>query len=207
VDQARVIVLNGGSSSGKSAIVRQLQAILPQPWLHLGVDELVAALPPALRGIEPGTDPQPGPDSGPGGGSEPGPDSGPGAGIEFGPAGEVILGPEFQALELAWLSGIAAMVRAGAKVIIDDVFLGGAQSQQRVRDQLTGLPVLWVGVRCDPAVAAARERARGDRIPGMAKRQAELVHQGVHYDLELDTSRRDAAACAAVIAAHLHRSS
>ena len=29
----QVIVLNGGSSSGKSAIARCLQAILPQPWI------------------------------------------------------------------------------------------------------------------------------------------------------------------------------
>ena len=34
-----VIVLNGGSSSGKSSIARQLQARLaPEPWLTFGVD-------------------------------------------------------------------------------------------------------------------------------------------------------------------------
>jgi chloramphenicol 3-O phosphotransferase len=43
-----VIVVNGGSSSGKSGIVRCLQAILPQPWLNRGVDDLVDRLPPAL---------------------------------------------------------------------------------------------------------------------------------------------------------------
>jgi chloramphenicol 3-O phosphotransferase len=40
-----VIVVNGGSRSG---IVRCLQAILPQPWLNRGVDDLVDRLPPAL---------------------------------------------------------------------------------------------------------------------------------------------------------------
>ena len=63
---------------------------------------------------------------------------------------------------------IAAMVRAGARIIIDDVFLGGAASQQRWRKALTGTAVLWVGVRCDSAVAAGRETARGNRIQGMA---------------------------------------
>ncbi len=29
----QVIVLNGGSSSGKSGIARCLQAVLPDPWL------------------------------------------------------------------------------------------------------------------------------------------------------------------------------
>jgi hypothetical protein len=40
----RVILLNGGSSSGKTGIARCLQAILPQPWIRLGVDDLVDAL-------------------------------------------------------------------------------------------------------------------------------------------------------------------
>lgn len=34
-------MLNGGSSSGKSGIARCLQAILPEPWLTVGVDMLV----------------------------------------------------------------------------------------------------------------------------------------------------------------------
>jgi chloramphenicol 3-O phosphotransferase len=59
---AQVIVLNGGSSSGKTGIARCLQAILPQPWLRLSIDDLVDALPPS------------------------------GGGIEFGPSGEVTVG-------------------------------------------------------------------------------------------------------------------
>ena len=35
---AQVIVLNGGSSSGKSGIARCLQAVLPEAWLAIGVD-------------------------------------------------------------------------------------------------------------------------------------------------------------------------
>ena len=37
----QVIVLNGGSSSGKSGIARCLQAILPDPWLAFGTGNLV----------------------------------------------------------------------------------------------------------------------------------------------------------------------
>jgi len=47
---ARVIVLNGGSSSGKSGIARCLQAVLPDPWLTFGTDTLVDAL-PAFRPV------------------------------------------------------------------------------------------------------------------------------------------------------------
>jgi chloramphenicol 3-O phosphotransferase len=172
---AQVIVLNGGSSSGKSGIARCLQAVLPDPWLALGTDTLVAALPAA-----------------PGGSA---------CGIEFAADGAVAVGPEFRTLEAAWIAGVAAMARAGARVIVDEVFLGGAASQRRWQEALGGLAVLWVGVRCDAAVAAGRETARGDRVAGMAAAQAALVHQGVAYDLEVDTTHAEACDCAQVIAA------
>jgi chloramphenicol 3-O phosphotransferase len=170
---AEVIVLNGGSSSGKSGIVRCLQEVLPDPWLSFGIDSLVEAMP------------------------------GSGTGIEFAPDGEVNVGPEFRALQKAWMTGIAAMVRGGARVIVDDVFLGGPGSQDGWREALTGLEVLWVGVRCDARVAAGREIVRGDRVRGMAEQQAELVHKGVIYDLEVDTTHTEALDCARAIAAHV----
>jgi chloramphenicol 3-O phosphotransferase len=95
------------------------------------------------------------------------------------------------------------MARAGARVIFADVFLGGAASQERVRAGLEGLAVLWVGVRCAPEIAADREIARGDRAAGMAAAQAATVHQGVAYDIEIDTSRTESLDCARAIAAHV----
>ncbi|MGV9327122.1 chloramphenicol phosphotransferase CPT [Streptosporangium sandarakinum] len=173
----QVIVVNGGSSSGKSGIVRCLQAVLPDPWLAVGTDTLVEAMPASMRASD--------------------------GGIGFAPDGEVIVGPEFRTLEAAWIAGIAAMARAGARVIVDEVFLGGAYSQRRWREALGELRVLWVGVRCDAAVAAGREVARGDRTIGMAASQAEVVHQGVTYDLEVDTAHAEAMECARTIAAHV----
>src|SRR4029078_7348432 len=41
----RVIVLNGTSSSGKSTLSRALQARLDGPWLGIGIDTVVFALP------------------------------------------------------------------------------------------------------------------------------------------------------------------
>ncbi|WP_443074788.1 chloramphenicol phosphotransferase CPT [Streptomyces sp. NBC_01431] len=174
----QVIVLNGGSSSGKSGLARCLQAALPDPWLAFGVDTLIQGMPASMSGSE--------------------------TGIEVAPDGGVAVGSSFRALEEAWIEGIAAMVRAGARVIVDEVFLGGAASQQRWQKALGGLRVLWVGVRCDGAVAAGREVARGNRVTGMAEAQADLVHQGVRYDLEVDTTHAEALECARIIAAHVH---
>lgn len=178
-----MIILNGGSSSGKSGIVRCLQAELPDPWLAFGCDSFVDALPERMRASD--------------------------AGIEIAADGHVSVGADFLALEAAWREGVVAMIRAGARVVIDDVFLGGAASQQRWRKALgelgeLGEPgVLWVGVRCESAVAAGREVARGDRARGMAAAQADLVHEGVVYDLEIDTSRTESLVCARTIAARV----
>jgi chloramphenicol 3-O phosphotransferase len=173
----QVIVLNGGSSSGKSGIARCLQAVLPDPWLALGTDTFVAAMPASMRASE--------------------------AGIAFAADGEVVVGPGFRTLEAAWIDGVAAMARAGARVIVDEVFLGGAASQQRWQTALAGLDTLWVGVRCESAVAAGREVARGDRVAGMAALQADLVHHGVVYDLEVDTTHAESMECARDIASRL----
>jgi chloramphenicol 3-O phosphotransferase len=173
----QVIVLNGGSSSSKTGIARCLKAILPEPWINLGVDDLVDALPPSLLDRA--------------------------GGIGFGPQGEVSVGEEFRAVERAWLTGVAAMARAGARIILDDVFLGGAASQRRVRAHLAGLSVLWVGVRCDGDIATGREIARGDRVVGMAAGQADLVHRGVDYDIEVDSGHAESIDCARTIAARL----
>ncbi|XVQ86213.1 chloramphenicol phosphotransferase CPT [Microbispora siamensis] len=175
----QVIVLNGGSSSGKSGISRCLQAVLPDPWLALSVDTLVDAMPASMRASD--------------------------AGIDFAPDGRVVVGPEFGKLDAAWTEGIAAMARAGARLIVDDVFLGGAASQQRWQRVLAGLEVLWVGVRCDSAIAAGREIARGDRVRGMAALQAEVVHEGVAYDLVVDTTHTESLTCAETIATRVRR--
>ena len=50
------------------------------------------------------------------------------------------------------------------------------------------------------AVAAGREIGRGDRARGMAEQQAESVHTGVVYDLEVDTTHTESLECARTIA-------
>src|SRR5258708_37737769 len=83
----QVIVLNGGSSSGKTGIARCLQAVLPRPWIRLGVDDLVDALPPSLLD--------------------------PASGIAFGSQGEVSVSGGFREAETAWMAGIAALAGPG----------------------------------------------------------------------------------------------
>jgi len=172
----QVIILNGGSSSGKSGIARCLQAVLPDPWLAFGTDTLTEAMPASMQASA--------------------------LGIQIAPDGDVSIGPEFRTLEAAWITGIAAMAQAGARIIVDEVFLGGPASQQRWKTALAGLQVLWVGAGCARGAAAGREAPRGDRVSGMAASQADAVHQGVAYDVQVDTTHTEAMQCARTIAAH-----
>jgi chloramphenicol 3-O phosphotransferase len=79
----QIIILNGGSSSGKSGIVRCLQAVLPDPWLAFGCDSFIDAMPAKMRASD--------------------------GGIVFAADGEVSVGADFRALEAAWMAGVAAM--------------------------------------------------------------------------------------------------
>jgi chloramphenicol 3-O phosphotransferase len=186
-----VIVLNGGSSSGKTSIARGLQRLLGPTWMTLGVDDLIRALPGGeqvddlIRTHHDGDEPVRTEGS-----------------VEIGPDGSVVVGDDFRRAEASWYAGIAAIGRCGTGLIVDEVFLDGRASQERLASALEGLPVVWIGVRCTPEVAEARERSRPDRVGGMARLQATRVHEGVAYDLIVDTTATDAADCARTVAAH-----
>lgn len=188
------MVLNGGSSSGKSSIARCLQKLLGPTWLLLGVDDLVRALPGGdeideLIGSQRGV----------------GKPLGTQGSIQFGPDGSVTAGEDFRRAEAAWYAGLAAIGRCATGLIIDEVFMGGRSSQERLAMALSGLPVLWVGVRCEPDIATARERGRSDRVAGMARLQAERVHEGVVYDMVVDTTSTSAPDCARAIVSRLRQ--
>jgi len=161
-----VIVLNGASSVGKCTLAVALQDLLPEPFLHVGVDTLLAAMPPSSAGIAVADD------------------------------GSVAVAGDFRRLELAWYAGLAAMASSGAGLIIDEVFLTGQTSQQRLANALGNIPTLWIGVHCRLDIAVNREANRPDRITGMAASQANAVHRGVKYDLKIDTTDRTPSNCA-----------
>ncbi|MCC3265230.1 chloramphenicol phosphotransferase CPT family protein [Arthrobacter gengyunqii] len=173
----QVIVLNGGSSSGKSSISRALQEILPGLWLTFGVDTFIEALP--------------------NGGDSPR------AGIIYERDGGVTLSAEYRALERCWYTGLSSMATAGAHLILDEVILSGGAGQERLRSMFGDVFMMWVGVRCAPEVAASREAQRPDRVEGMAREQALSVHNGMVYDFEVNTTNRSINDCAHDVAGWL----
>jgi chloramphenicol 3-O phosphotransferase len=157
----RLVVLNGGSSAGKTTLARALQSALPDPWLLLGIDLLIWTLPPDLVGDPDGL---------------------------CSNDGEISRGGTFLPLYAGFQLATAALARNGINVLIDDVMLDGQDDQHRWDEALSGLDVRWIGVRCSPEVASSREAERLSRPLGVARRQAESVHRHVRYDLEVDSS-------------------
>jgi chloramphenicol 3-O phosphotransferase len=82
---------------------------------------------------------------------------------------------------------VAGMAQAGNDLVVDYVL----SERWRLLDCLTvlsGLDIIFVGVRCPEHELARREKARGDRQPGQAAAQLQQVHSHGSYDIECDTT-------------------
>lgn len=90
---------------------------------------------------------------------------------------------------------VAGMAAAGNDVVMDHVL----SEPWRLADCLqlfAPYDVIFVGVHCDADELTRREQARGDRVPGQAVAQLDLVHVHGRYDLEVDTTRHTTRECA-----------
>jgi chloramphenicol 3-O phosphotransferase len=183
---SRVIALNGPSSVGKSSIGGAIQAASEEPWILIGIDTFLPLLGPdylwvPMQGIHGRKGRQ---------------------GISFDrqPDGSVAvtIGPAGRRLMDGLRTAVAALVADGHDLILDLVVLD-LHEQGWWRAALTGADVLWVGVECPLAVLEAREQTRGDRVLGLARAQAGAVHQGMAYDLVIDTSTTPVEQAAATI--------
>ena len=172
---ARIILLNGVGSAGKSSIAKALQAMTAEPFLHVQMDAFLEMLPQALQETMPGFAFETGWEGGK-----------PSVAIQAGPVGKRLM----QGMRHA----IAAMARHGNNLIVDDVMLG--EEMAEYRRLLSDFELFSVGVLAPLDVLEARETARGDRLPGLARWQFGRVHEGMRYDLEVDTSRLTPPECA-----------
>ncbi len=177
---ARVILLNGPGSVGKSSVARALQARAGGPLLHLSMDGFCEMLPERCWDdsdffrfeTREGRD---------------------------GPLTEVITGPKGSALLAVMQGTVAALAGQGFDLVVDDVWLNGEPADYAAL--LTGHEVWRVGLTAPIEVLEAREAARGDRTPGLSRAQVERAHKGVRYDLLLDMSTMTADEAADRIAA------
>ncbi len=175
---ARIILLNGNSSTGKSSIAKALQEITAEPFLHVAMDAFLDMMPPSLFSGPEGMVFERLTDAGK-----------PSVAIRTGPAAARVL----RGMRLA----MAALADAGNNLIVDDAMLEGDAAAYA--EALSAHHLSWVGVFAPLDVLERRERGRGDRDIGMARGLSGRLHTGIAYDLEVDTAEARPAACAARI--------
>ena len=172
----RVVVLNGTSSAGKSTLALGLQARLTaagECWFVIGIDDMFAKLPApwVTYGEHIGAHAD--------------------EGISFRLVDGAIerrIGPIGTQVMAGYRGWVASVARAGLGVIVDEVLLS-EQDWIAWQTELEGLDVLWVRVECALEVLEARELARADRLPGLARSQFDLVHRHPTYGVVADTGR------------------
>ena len=175
---ARIVLLNGVGSAGKTCIAKALQTVTAEPFLHVQMDAFMEMLPAALQEHPDGFAFETVHENGH-----------PLVVIRTGPVGERTL--------RGMRHAIAAMAGQGNNLIVDDVMLGGERAEYA--ELLSAFTVFTVGVFAPLDVLEARERQRGDRLIGLARWQYNRVHKHMTYDLDIDTSRATPTECAELI--------
>jgi chloramphenicol 3-O phosphotransferase len=163
---ARIVILNGVGSAGKTSIAKALQEITTTPFLHVSMDVFCEMLPPAyfdhpdgVRFIAEQVDGK--------------------------PSVAIHSGPVMARLMDGMRHAIVALAASGNDLIVDDVMLENEPDEYR--RLLASYHVHWVGVMASLDVLETREKSRGDRMIGLARWQFDRVHAGRQYDLEIDT--------------------
>ena len=101
----------------------------------------------------------------------------------------------FPNMKRALAKSVRALAETGHNVIVDIVFCG-QKTYIELTEELEGLNFKIVKVDCPLDELEKREIARGDREIGLAKLQYENVHDGVLYDLNLNTFVNSPEKCA-----------
>lgn len=166
---AKVVILNGTSSAGKTSLARAIQRLAAGPVLRVSMDDFLEMMPPRFANDDEAFSFRLVADAHP---------------VEV----AIGTGSYGAALMRGMRTSVAALADQGLDLVVDDVMLGDGD-QAHYREVLSAHAVSFVAVRCALETAEQRERERGDRDIGMARWQFPRVHAGRIYDLEVWTDR------------------
>jgi len=183
-----VLVLDGPSSVGKSTTLAMLQRRWPieqsGPLIGVGLDTTREALGAGGRGrwaelldrVEPDIAGQP-------------------PRFRYGPLG--------RGLVAGMHRSAAAWARAGFDVGLDHCILDTAMLGD-LRRACDGVPLLIIGMTCDPVVLDDREADRADVVPGRSAAQRAAVLE-VSHEAEVDTTEATTDEVVAEVLTHVDR--
>ncbi len=171
-----IIILNGPSAAGKSSIQKQFQKISDELYLTVGIDGLFDSILPdvdengksiknneTIRWIEFGKDKN----------------EHQTITLHIGPAGYRVIKGMHRA--------IAAYAKQNNNIIMDYILYDSSWLPDLI-NTLKNYKVYLVGIHTPLEVIEQRESKRGTSPIGHARSHYHTVHEGMIYDLELDTS-------------------
>lgn len=187
-----IIVLNGPSASGKSSIQKELQKISKKPLLAVGLDSFFVGVMPPRYYLEECKE------------------SDTNQIVMKGLASQDAQGPLFDlhigALGRKIIYGMhracAGYAAEGNNLVVDYI-LYDTSWISHLRQSLSGFKVFYVGIKIPLNILEQREKSRATSPQGHARSHYASVHQGMVYDLEIDSGHLSAAEAARVIATFL----
>lgn len=177
----RVIIINGGSSAGKTSMSLAFQNMMSEPYFLLGIDMYWFAMPPKEIDLETVT-PQYYQWC-----QEKGED-----GLEY---FRILPGKYLNESMLARYKSMAAYLERGLNVIADEVFW----TREWLIESLKALEPYtsyYVGIYCSDEELSRREIQRGDRYLGWARGSQIYAHKDAIYDLSIDNTSKSPEECA-----------
>lgn len=175
-----IILLNGASSAGKSSIVKELQSVLDNLFLGMGMDKFMSMVPANYQGLgknaaqmwswEKSSDDQ-------------------------GELMTIKVGSRGNSYILGMYECVKIMATRGFNIIIDDVCLD-VELLKKIALELRQFTTYFIGITCQLTVLEKRERLRGNRLINSARGQHTIVHHSYKYDIIVDTTETSARDCA-----------
>ncbi len=169
-----LLVFNGPSSAGKSTLIKELQQLWPRPLFATGIDSIFmgwaekffldhveadqAREVHSLKIV---------------------------SGLGPAPSWIPKLNDTFLTISHHTHTSWHAMSQSGIDVAVDHCIF-----EPRIREQAQTLlsGAFWIGVTCDIEELVRREAIRGDRYLGFASGSSAVVHDGMNYDMVIDTT-------------------
>lgn len=187
MDEPTVVIINGGSSAGKTSLCKAFQNSAPQPYFLLGIDLFWFSMPPAEIDLQSVSD------------------------LYYRWTEEEENGKSYfriiperllNELMLARYKAMTAFLDRGLNVIADEVFWSKEWLLESLK-VLAPYRTYYVGVFCDDVEISRREVERGDRYCGWARGSQIYAHRHAQYDLSIDTTTKTPDQCGRLLQDYL----
>lgn len=191
MSKSNIILLNGPSSSGKTTLAKYLQDKLQEPYLLIGIDQMIALMPDKMNDYDGDMQKRDGfywntiTDS------------------TGNPAVAIQVGHYACQILALYQQVVIQMATLGHNLIIDEV-CWATYTVQDWRERLKAFNTICIGFKLPLSVLEERERQRGDRMIGSTRAQYYSVHRDATYDLEYDAPDLDLEQCLQEIHALLY---